>query len=79
MLRDDHNVVEAMNTSEPLEISIEDAARMVGLSRSQFYRDYLDNGRVRTVPKGRGRRRMVVVQELRRAHEQYVTERRANE
>jgi ACT domain-containing protein len=65
--------------AEPLEISIDEAAQMVGLSRAQFYRDYLDVGRVKTVPKGRGRRRMVIVQELRRAHEQYVTERRANE
>lgn len=62
--------------AEPLEISIDEAARMVGLSRAQFYRDYLGPGRVKTVPKGRGRRRMVIVQELRRAHEQYVAERR---
>lgn len=66
-------------TVEPFEISIEQAAELVGLSRSQFYRDYLDTGRVRTVPKGRGRRRMIITQELRRAHEQYVAERRANE
>lgn len=65
--------------AEPLEISIAEAAEMVGLSRAQFYRDYLDTGRIRTVPKGRGRHRMVIVQELKRAHEQYVAERRANE
>lgn len=65
--------------AEPLEISIEEAALMVGLSRAQFYRDYLSAGRIKTVRKGKGRRRMVVVQELRRAHEQYVAERRATE
>lgn len=65
--------------AEPLEISIEEAALMVGLSRAQFYRDYLSAGRLKTVRKGKGRRRMVVVQELRRAHEQYVAERRAAE
>lgn len=66
-------------TTEPLEISIEEAAAMVRCSRAQFYRDYLDTGRIKTVPKGRGRRRMVIVEELRRAHEQFVRERRANE
>lgn len=65
--------------AEPLEISIEEAALMVGLSRAQFYRDYLSAGRLKTVRKGKGRRRMVVVQELRRAHEEYVAERRATE
>jgi predicted DNA-binding transcriptional regulator AlpA len=66
--------------AEPLEISIDEAARMVGLSRAQFYRDYLDTGRVRTVPKGKGgRRRAIVTQELKRAHEQYVAERRAGQ
>lgn len=65
--------------AEPLEISIDEAARMVGLSRAQFYRDYLDLGRITTVRKGRGRRRMVIVEELRRAHERYVAERRASE
>jgi hypothetical protein len=65
---------------EPFEVSIDEAARIVGLSRAQFYRDYLDPGRVATVPMGRGRRRrMIITQELRRAHEEYVAERRANE
>jgi hypothetical protein len=65
---------------EPFEVTIEEAASIVGLSRAQFYRDYLSAGRVKTVRKGKGRRRrMVVVEELRRAHEEYVTERRAGE
>lgn len=77
MIRTDASV---MIKAEPLEICIEEAAAMVGLSRAQFYRDYLSTGRVKTVRKGKGRRRrMVVVQELRRAHEEYVTERRADE
>lgn len=69
-----------MSQVEPLEVSIDEAARIVGLSRAQFYRDYLAPGRIATVPKGRGRRRrMIITQELRRAHEQYVAERRAHE
>jgi hypothetical protein len=66
--------------AEPLEISIDEAAKMVGLSRAQFYRDYLDTGRIKTVPKGRGgRRRAIITQELKLAHERYVAERRAGE
>lgn len=62
--------------AEPLAVTIEEAARMVGISRAQFYRLYLDTGRLRTVPKGR-RRRMVDVGELRRAYELLVAESRA--
>lgn len=63
--------------TEPLAVTIDDAARMVGLSRSQFYRLYLDGGRLKSVPKGR--RRMIDVKELRSAYEQYVAEVRAHE
>lgn len=52
---------------------------MVGLSRSQFYREYLDTDRVKTMPKGRGRRRrMIDVKELTSAYEEYKTEARAD-
>jgi hypothetical protein len=61
--------------NETLSITIDEAARMVGMSRAQFYRLYLDAGRIQTVPLGR-RRRMIDVKELRRAYAQYVIDAR---
>jgi hypothetical protein len=66
--------------TEPLAVTIEEAAKIVCLSRSEFYREYLDTGRVRPLPKGRKRRRrMIDVKELTIAYEQYKAETRADE
>lgn len=62
-------------TDERLAVSIPEAAKMVSLSRAHFYRTYLDTGRVKTVAIGR--RRMVVVSELRDAFAACVAEARA--
>jgi predicted DNA-binding transcriptional regulator AlpA len=59
---------------EPLAITIAQAAKMVGMSRSMFYRVYLDAGRIQTVPKGRWR--MIDVVELRRAYARYIADTR---
>jgi hypothetical protein len=64
-----------MTQPEPLAITIDAAARMVGMSRTHFYRTFIETGRIQTVPKGR-RRRMVIVNELRSAYAQYVTDTR---
>lgn len=60
---------------QPIAVSIEQAAKMVGLGASKFYEIFLDTGRVRAVEVGR--RRLIVVGELRRAFDLYVAETRA--
>jgi hypothetical protein len=64
-----------INDTEPLAITIDAAAGMVGMSRRHFYRTFIETGRIQTVPKGR-RRRMIVVKELRSAYAQYVIDAR---
>jgi hypothetical protein len=60
---------------KPIAIGIRDAATHVGLSRGQFYREFLDTGRVRAVRTGI-RDRVVIVAELEAALAAYVTEKR---
>ena len=64
--------------AEPFSVSITEAAQMVGLSRTQFYRLYLRAKRVCPIRKGR-KRLMIDVKELRKAYEQYVAEARADQ
>lgn len=65
--------------AEPLAVTIDEAARMVSLSRAEFYREYLDTRRIKAIPKGRGRRRLMIdVKELTVAYEQYKAETRAD-
>lgn len=76
MVRSERAEVSALKV-EPLAVSIEEAARIVGVSRSQFYRLYLNSGRIKTIPMGR--RRMVDVRELHSAYELLAEESRAHE
>jgi len=59
-------------------VSINDAARMVGMSRSMFYKEFLTSRRVRPICGGL-HMRLIDVQELRKAYDGYVIERRAEE
>ena len=61
----------------PLAVSIGDAAQHVGLSRGQFYREFLktDPPRVQAVKSGK-RDRIVLVNELEAAFTKYVAEKR---
>jgi hypothetical protein len=63
---------------EPLAVDIATAARMVGISRAQFYRLYLTPGRVRAIKTG-GRDRVIDVAELRGAYAALVADLRASE
>lgn len=67
----------AIQDPQPLAVSISEAARMVGLSRTMFYREYIDSGRIVAIPKGR-RRRLIDVAELRSAYQKYITEARGD-
>lgn len=61
----------------PLALSIAEAARHVGLSRGQFYREFLqtDPPRVQAVHSGK-RDRIVPLDELEAAFTQYLAEKR---
>lgn len=61
-----------------LAVDIATAARLVGISRAQFYRIYLTPGRLRAIKTG-GRDRVIDVQELRAAYAQLVADTRAKE
>lgn len=63
---------------DPLAVDIATAARMVGVSRAQFYRIYLRPGRLRSIRTG-GRDRVIDVAELRAAYTQLVSDLRARE
>lgn len=69
---------EQQPSPEPFAVSIHEAARIVGMSRSQFYRVYLEPQRIRPIPNGR-RRQMIDMEELRRAYAEYKAETRADE
>lgn len=56
-------------------VSIPEAAAMVGLGTTAFYEQFLEPGRVQSVWVGK--RRLIVVEELRRAFDQYVIDSRA--
>ncbi len=60
----------------PLALPIAKAALHIGLSRGQFYREFLTPGRVKAVATGK-RDRIVLVDELERAFALYVEEKRA--
>ncbi|HEV8364601.1 MAG TPA: hypothetical protein VGQ52_13895 [Gemmatimonadaceae bacterium] len=60
----------------PWAFSIPDAARMVGMSTSQFRRVFLDTGRLRSIPSGI-RDRVIDASELHAAWEQFKAEKRA--
>lgn len=62
-------------SAESLAVSIPEAAKLVALSRAHFYRVYLDTGRIK--PVALGKRRMIVVTELRDAFTAFVAESRA--
>lgn len=63
--------------SQPaIAVSIEEAAHMVGISRAQFYRVYLDTGRVVSVRHGR-KSRVIDVEELQAAYGKFKQESRA--
>jgi hypothetical protein len=64
-----------MSAAAPLALPIRKAAEHIGLSRSQFYREFLNPGRVRAVVTGK-RDRVVIVSELEAAFARYVAERR---
>lgn len=62
-------------TAEPFAVSIEEACKLVGVSRRIFYETYIHSGRVKLLPMGA--RRLVVVGELRDAFNAFVAETRA--
>jgi hypothetical protein len=62
--------------AEPLAVPVAEAARIVGLSRSQFYRVYIDSGRIKTIRTGK-RDRVIDVPELKAAYAAFVIEERA--
>lgn len=59
----------------PVAVSIREAAQHIGLSRGQFYREFLTPGRVKAIPTGK-RDRIVLVDELDAAFQRYVAEKR---
>lgn len=64
-------------TNQPaLAVSIPEAAAMVGLGVTSFYAEFLEK-RIR--PVSVGSRKLIVVEELRRAFDLFVLERRAAE
>jgi ACT domain-containing protein len=58
-----------------LAVDIATAAKMVGISRAQFYRLYLKPGRVTAIKTGK-RDRIIDVAELTEAYRTYVAEQR---
>lgn len=68
-------VAKLQDEPRPFAVSIEHAAKMVALGTTKFYEVFLDTGRVRPVEVGR--RKVIVVDELRRAFDLYVAETRA--
>lgn len=56
-----------------LAVSIDEAARRVGLSRSGFYKHYLTNHRLRAIPTG-PQGRIIDVGDLERAYAAYKAE-----
>ncbi len=60
----------------PRAISIREAANHVGLSRGQFYREFINANRVTPIKTGK-RDRIVLIKELDSAFDQYVAEKRA--
>lgn len=61
--------------SEPIAVPILEAAKMIGLSRRQFYRVFLDTKRILPIKTGI-RDRVVDVTELRSAYEKFKAESR---
>ncbi len=61
----------------PRALSINEAAKHVGLSRTQFYREFLktDPPRVQAIHSGK-RDRIVILAELEEAFAQYISEKR---
>ena len=64
------------DSPEPMAVDIATAARMVGISRAQFYRLYLTPGRIRAIKTG-GRDRVIDVAELRAAYAALVADLRS--
>lgn len=60
---------------DSLAVQIPEAARIVGLSRTQFYRLFLNTGRLRTIPTGK-RDRVIDRGELEAAYRAYIAEQR---
>jgi hypothetical protein len=60
----------------PLAVPIREAAQHIGLSRGQFYREFLTPGLVKAIPTGK-RDRIVLVAELEAAFEKYIAGKRA--
>jgi hypothetical protein len=61
--------------AEPLAVSIKEAAELIGISESRLYQDFLRPRRVVPVPFGK--RKLIILEELRRAFATYVAETRA--
>jgi hypothetical protein len=59
----------------PLAVPIREAAQHIGLSRGQFYREFLTPGLVEAIPTGK-RDRVVLVAELEAAFRKYIAEKR---
>lgn len=64
-----------VQAAAPLAVSIPEAASMVGLGATAFTAQFIEPGLVQPVTMGR--RRLIVVEELRRAFEQMVLVARA--
>lgn len=60
----------------PWALSLTDAARMVGMSKTHFRRVFIDGGRVHPIPSGE-RDRIIDTTELRSAYEKFIAEKRA--
>jgi hypothetical protein len=65
----------AAGLASPLAVPIREAAQHVGLSRGQFYREFLTPGRVKAIATGK-RDRIVLVAELEAAFVKYIAEKR---
>ena len=59
----------------PLAVSILDASRIVGMSRGQFYRVFLDTQRIKAIHSGK-RDRVIDMSELRAAYDVWKAETR---
>jgi hypothetical protein len=71
-------VLAAVSSTEAMATDIKTAAKLVGMSRSKFYVEFLNTGRVRPIKTGI-RDRIIDLPELRTAYATYCAERRAAE
>lgn len=73
MIADGHEGVKEAGCMDPLLVSVEEAAALLGLGRADFYARFLATGRIESLKIGR--RRLVP----REALERFVTEERARQ